>query len=246
MNLNTKTLTVIFATFSILACLALSSCKKEDNLDFSSVKNQQIELNPTDLPTFYNGNSGGSIKDMNEDSLVAIVLDNAIHYFDKNIFLKVFCFENHLEELYETNTKLDLIAQKAVEMGIAENDCPTIEDVPNEMKQFWQNVFGKPLTAPNDYPGTKALWGVKAYDGTNYSGSSKMCYGPTYWSLGNFNNKTSSFIVYPTNAGAITWCHKKWYRKPRVSYVYVVPAIPFNVRELTPKHNNNFCSYLSI
>ena len=248
----------LLTVLSLATTVSIISCNKEENLqDNNSIINTKevvdeetiddelvYEFDVTKMEHYYNGDKYGNLKDMNPDSIVSIVYQGSIYYFDKDRMFYDFCDKNDITGFYKRSKDLDKIYSKAVELGIQDRDYENINDVPNDMKKYWYSVFGSEFgTFPEDKTESKLTWGLAAYDAINYTKDKKSCVGPTYWSLGNFNKKTSSFKVYNTGIGGIWWCYKKWYGKPRIGYFLI--GIPIgrigwpNLRE----HNDEFCSY---
>ncbi len=253
-----RLLIALFAIATVGGVLSLTSCKKEQSpaRTNSSVNQKNINADVLDTLTqdyfcgttqFYNGSQYGSIEDLDTNKALCIFYNGSAYYFDNDSLFKVFCTTNNLHELYEQNHNLDLIYAKAVELGIQDSDCEDINDVPENMKDYWKLVWGADFgTLPSEGPDAKFTWFTTVYDGMNYTGASKTCVGPTYWSLGSFNRKTTSFKVYNTGAGAIWWCHKKWYKKPRTSYLMVgLPVGMVGIPYVNSFNDNKYCSYIS-
>lgn len=222
-------------------CSGCCNCKpEEDVVDYT--------FDMENMNHYCNGVLGGDVSKLDENKLVGIVHENAIYYFDNEKLYAEFCKENDLWQIYEIDEKLDLIYKKAVELNIQDKDYPDVKDVPEEMKKYWYEVFGTEFgNVPGGHSGAKATWSVVAYDKKEYVSPKKTCVGPTYWSLGGFNKKTTSFKVYNSGLNGLWWCHKTWYGKPRIAYGMIgVPVGNLGCPYVTASHDNKFCSYFTL
>ena len=202
-----------------------------------------MTVNMQNIPVFYNGERDSCLEMLDTAQFISIFIDSAIYYFDNDSSLYAFCKKIGDTSVYSYNKKLDLIYEKAVEIGIDEK----VMKVPEEMIEYWETVFGCPfgyMQTP-ELNNSKIPLVVNAFDGQFCQGSQKNCFGPTYYNLGNFNRRTSSFYLgHVSLLGGIFWCHRIWYGKPR--NVYILTMSPFlEVAALPAQHDNKFCSYIS-
>lgn len=206
--------------------LIMGACKKDD-LSQSNVTNTKTE----------------SLKDYTDD-YVCIQSGGDQFVFYEDAALLNYCEEHGAVDMYKTNQLLDSIYAKACELGIEDKDFDKVEDVPQEMKDYWVHIFGTDFGAmPNQPNAAKLTWGITLYNYENYGGSKKTCVGPTYWSLGDFNKKTTSFKVVSSGIGGIWFCHKKWYGKPRQGYFQFAIIGQFAWPYVGDANNNKYCSY---
>ena len=259
MKNNFKKFAVAIAAIMTIGSVTLVSCDKEDtmvnqnsNISTKNATNEDLsdstivyEYNISGMEHYCNGVYNGNVSDMDTNNIVSIVYNDRIYYFDNDSLLYLFCIENGMSDFYKRSKNLDLIYAKAVELGIQDKDFEDTSDVPRVMKEYWYSVFGTEFgTFPEGNTGAKLTWALTAYDGMTYTGTSKTCVGPTYWSLGKFNNKTTSFKVYNTGVGGIWWCHKKWYGKPRAGYFLVgLPLGMVGWPYVGANNDNKFRSY---
>ena len=250
------------AAIMTIGTVTLVSCDKEETSEnlsstistkdassYGSNDNSFVyEFDISEMEHFCNGVYNGNVKGMDTSNLVSVVYNGCIYYFDNDSLFYEFCVANGMTDFYQYNNNFDLIYAKAIELGIQNNDYEDIKDVPRVMKDYWYSVFGTEFgTLPDDNPGAKITWVTSAYDGVNLTGSSKTCVGPTYWSLGNFNKKTTSFKLYNTGIGGMWWCHKKWYGKPRAGYfLFGWPIGMISWPYVEANNDNKFCSYFTI
>lgn len=243
-------ISIIIVAMGIMLYSACSVDKDENETmsqpDFQISVKALDSINDVDaMPIYCNGVFNGCIDSMDTANLVNIVYKGCVYYFDSDSLLYQFCMTNDLQEMYQINHNLDLIYKKAVMLGIDGMDIPDIEDVPEAMKSYWKEIFGSNFgTLPSSLAPTKLTWTTTAYNYTHLSGTHKTCYGPTYWSLGDFNSKTSSFRIYNTGIGGVWWCHKRWYGKPRSGYFILgIPIGQIDFETLKSGDDNKFCSY---
>lgn len=253
--------TILVVAIIAIGNVALVSCDKDNSLStHESVINPKsdvsddalvYEFDVEGMEHYCNGVHNGDIEKLNIDSIIGVVYEGSVHYFDNDSQFYAFCNENGLNDFYTRNKNLDLIYAKAVELGIQDDDYEDLDNVPSAMKEYWYSIFGTEFgtfPAGNNSVNARFTWVLTAYDGMSYTGSSKTCFGPTYPTLGKFNKKTTSFKVYNTGIGGIWWCHKKWYGKPRKGcFLAGLPIIGMvGFPYVGDYHNNKFRSYFTV
>lgn len=203
-----KTSRILMGALALaMVAVAVVGCKKEKNEIATKESSKEMES----LTIYYNGMPVESfsekeyVKSRNADmELTSIVDTNSINYFDQDALFKQFCKVNQMEIIYENNSKLDLIHQKAVELGLIDGDD---ESIPQDMVDYWQSVCGMDLESlmePN-----RALM-LKFYDGAEWDGQSMTTILTFRPKLGNMDNKVSSFTQY-LGLGASVMCYDKWF-----------------------------------
>lgn len=233
------------AIVSVIMSLSVVSCSEKETTAVSNQLDLQSKsINYDDLPFYINGCKGVDYSTLDTANSVSIVTDSCIYFFDDDEAFKTFCVNNNLLLLYTDNQKLDSIYEKAKHLGILDSEYLSVEDVPFEMKSYWKSIVGCEFgTVPGQQNEAKISWAITFYDGITWNGDSKTCFGPTYWSLGSFNKKASSFKVVNTGIGGVWLCHKKWYGKPRSGYFIVGLPIGEVFLPCKSSDNNKTCSY---
>ena len=225
-----------------MVAATIFGCKKERDLKITDNPSNNMKT----YSVFYNGELVDSFSEKEyiptkgaDMELTSIVDTNSINYFDQDSLFKRFCKINQMEIIYENNTNLDLIHQKAVELGLIDGDDETI---PQAMIDYWQSVCGTNLDSlmvPN-----RAL-ALKLYDGAEWNGQSMTTILTFRPKLGNMDNRVSSFTQY-LGLGATVMCYDKWFGGTKrwfwcvIGPVYWSLSMPGLVQD-----DNKYSSYYS-
>lgn len=206
--MKTRRILILMGALALaVVAVAVIACNKNQNRIDSNPPT--IKVNP--LSVYYNGMLMDSFSEKeyvpNRDAdmeLTSIVDTNGIYYFDQDTMFYQFCAANQMEIIYQNNSKLDSIHQKAVELGISDNDDDTI---PLAMADYWQNIFGSSLRSMME-PSRSLL--IKLYDGYEWDGDSRTFCWPCWPNLKTMDDRTSSMSQY-IGFGANVMCYKKWF-----------------------------------
>lgn len=224
-----------------MVAATVTGCKKEKELD---AKNNSTYSMKT-YSIYYNGKLVESFSEKEyvpvrsaDMELTSIVDTNSIYYFDQDAQFRQFCTERQMEIIYENNLKLNLIHQKAVELGLSDAD----EDVvPQAMADYWQSVFGAELSTmmePN-----RAIF-IKLYDGLAWDGTSRTFCWALRPTLGNMDNKTSSLSQY-IGFGANVMCYNKWFGGKKRWYWLVGSQVDWTLAAPNLQQDDNqYSSYV--
>jgi hypothetical protein len=192
-------LTVVAAT--------IIACNKEKETNASENLTGELKA----FSVYYNGDLMESFSETDyiptkgaDMDLTSIVDTNSINYFDQDASFKQFCKTNQMDVIYENNLKLNLIHQKAVELGLVDGDN---EAFPQDMADYWQSVYGTSIYSMME-PDRALL--LKLYDGPDWDGQSMSCILPFRAKLGSMDNKVSSLTQY-LGSGATVMCYDKWF-----------------------------------
>lgn len=202
-------LRVALCAAAVVVAVAFFACNKEQAQEKTMEPSQVVTLN--DLPVYYNGKLVSAFSEVdyaptrNADmELTSIVDTTGIYYFDQDALFSQFCTAHQMEIIYQNNSKLDLIHQKAIELGIVDGDA-----IPQAMADYWQSIFGNDIHSmmePN-----RALV-IKLYDHPYWGpGESAWFLNPCWPTLGKMDNKTSSLSLFISAAGATVMCYNKWF-----------------------------------
>lgn len=208
MKTQKKTLGAVFLVAILVA--VLYACTKEKDTQKNRIEPTPI-VTLHDLPVYYNGKLESNFSEIDymptrsaDMELTSIVDTNGIYYFDQDSLFFQFCRANQMEIIYQNNSKLDLIHQKAIELGIVDTDDDTI---PQAMADYWQSICGSDLHSMME-PNRSIL--IKLYDGYEWNGDSRTFCWPCWPKLYNMDDKTSSMSQY-IGFGATVMCYKKWF-----------------------------------
>lgn len=189
--------------------VALYACSKDNNAQEKTTEPTNV-VTLNDLPVYYNGKLVSAFSEVdyaptrNADmELTSIVDTTGIYYFDQDALFSQFCTAHQMEIIYQNNSKLELIHQKAIELGIVDDDA-----IPQAMADYWQSVFGNDIHSmmePN-----RALF-VKLYDGPYWSGKTRTFLNPCWPNVMDMDNLTSSLTLYINVAGTTVMCYNKWF-----------------------------------
>ena len=191
-----------------MVAATVTGCKKEMKLDTKDNSTNHTK----DYSIYYNGELVESFSEKEyvpvrgaDMELTSIVDIDNIYYFDQDVQFRQFCTEQQMEIIYENNSKLDLIHQKAVELGLI--DSAEDDDIPQEMADYWQTICGTELSTMME-PNRAIL--IKLYDGLEWNGASRTFCWPLRPTLGNMDDRTSSLSQY-IGFGANVMCYDKWF-----------------------------------
>lgn len=167
--------------------------------------------------------------------LTSIVDTNGVYYFDQDLLFNEFCTANQMEVIYEYSQKLNLIHQRATELGLIDGDDETF---PQQMSEYWQDVFETSIQ--ESIQATKAIL-VQLYDGYNYNGTSVVGIWPCRPKLGKLDNKTSS-IRFNLGLGATVMCYDKWFGGTRRwNWMFVGSVALLDNHPDDNKYSSYFC-----
>ena len=234
------------ATLMVAAIVAvvLVGCKKEEENSGRASMNESNCIDLASMPIYFNEKLVESFsesdylpsKDADMD-LVCIVDNYGQHYFNQDLIFNQFCTANQMETIYQYSGKLNLINQKALELGLEDAD---MEDAPQTMADYWQSVFGYSI----DYAtSTNRSIAIKLYDGGHWDGKSKTFFVPCKSKLGDMDDKTSSFSQF-IGGGATVFCYNKWFGGTRRWYWFVGGQSYFTIENLAD--NNQYSSYFTV
>jgi hypothetical protein len=241
----------VFAIISMAVAISVMavSCKKEAEADNSgsqmgtqAISSTQVKV--SSLPVYYNGEK---ITDF-EESLpcfskdgdaepIHIITDTALFYFDQDTAFGQFCNIQQMQWVYETNHKLDLIYQRAMSMGLTDDD--TI--VPHSLESYWDSIMGVPLNDTSDLRSLLYLW---AFDEPFLFGQNRVFFAQSRPNLGNFNRRIESYRLVGLS-GALVFCQQTWWGKPRTWHWTIFPGTQ-DMIELPDYLKNKYCSYFSV
>lgn len=242
-NIILKIIIIALAIISFASCTDDKYAINNEPIATYQSKQDTLRISMQKMPVYYNGVRDSCLESLDTSNFISIFFDTAIYYFDNDSLLYEFCKSINKLSVFFDNEKLDLIHKKSVELGLNEK----VVEVPNEMNDYWVSVFGCPFGYMHSSMtgDSKLALVVNAFDDLFCMGAQKNCFGPTYYNLGDFNRKTSSFYVgHVSLLGGIFWCHRTWYGRPRA--IYLLTLSPYlEVDVLQSQHNNKFCSYVS-
>ena len=189
----------------LVVAASIIGCKKETD----AVESEINRMKP--LSIYYNGILMESFSEINyvptkgaDMDLTSIVDTSSIYYFDQDAPFRQFCMTKQMEVVYEYNTKLNLIHQKAVELGLIDGDDETI---PQAMSDYWQSICGTSLDSLLEPDRALVL---KLYDDPDWNGESVSNILRFRAKLGKMDNKVSSLTQY-IGGGATVMCYDKWF-----------------------------------
>lgn len=244
MNNYKKKLGSVFLMAILTA--VLYACTKDNNAQEKTMEPSHVVI-LNDLPVYYNGKLVSAFSEIDyaptrsaDMELTSVVDTTGIYYFDQDALFSQFCRVNQMEIIYQNNTKLELIHQKAIELGIVEDD-----DIPQAMADYWQSVFGSDMQSmmePN-----RALI-IQLYDNSNWTGTSGVFLNPCWPTLGKMDNKTSSLTLSVSIVGATVMCYNKWFGGKK--RWYWTGGFPFNNQFNWSldghQDNNQYSSYFCV
>lgn len=239
----------VFAIISMAVAISVMavSCKKEAEADNSgSQKGTQAvtQVNVSSLPVYYNGKKITGFeesllcfsKDGNAEP-IHVITDTALFYFDQDSIFGLFCNMQQRRWVYEINRKLDLIYQRAMRMGLTDND--TI--VPNSLESYWDSIMGVPMNDTSDLRSLLYLW---VFDEPFLNGQNRVYFAQSRPTLGDFNRKIESYRLVGLS-GALVFCQQTWWGKPRTWHWTIFPGTQ-DMLELPDHLKNKYCSYFSV
>lgn len=231
----------------ILAMMATTfmACNKDKETTVMPQRTAAIDM--SNLAIFYNGERMDSYFESDyvptrqaDMELVSIADTTSIYYFDQNSLFRTFCSEHQMETIYENNAKLDSIYQKAIELGLVDNEFDG-ETIPQDMLDYWQSVFGNDMETMAE--SNRALVN-KLYDGYWCNGDSKTFFCRLRPTLGSMDNRTSSFTMY-VGLGATVFCYNRWFGGQR-RYIWYAGNQPISFSLYQNIDNNKYSSYFCI
>lgn len=245
MNNYKKKLGSVFLMAILTA--VLYACTKDNNAQEKTMEPSQV-VTLNDLPVYYNGKLVSAFSEIdyaptrNADmELTSIVDTTGIYYFDQDALFSQFCRVNQMEIIYQNNSKLELIHQKAIELGIVDGDT-----IPQSMADYWQSVFGSDIHTMEEP--NRAL-AIKLYDDPYWGpGTSSTFFYPGWPTLGKMDNKTSSLTLSVSIVGATVMCYNKWFGGKK--RWYWTGGFPFNNQFNWSldghQDNNQYSSYFCV
>ena len=235
--------------FAALIAVAFASvvfvgCKKDNNLSKESNPTISKQTDLASIPVYFNEKLVDSFseadyaptKDADMD-LTCVVDTNGQHYFNQDLIFNQFCTANQMELIYQYSGKLNLINQKAIELGIEEIE---IDNAPQAMADYWQTVFGTSIdvaTTPN-----RSLV-LKVYDGGYWNGESRSYFLPCKANLGDMDNRISSFSQF-VGVGVTVLCYNKWFGGTRRWFWLIGVQSGYSLENTAD--NNQYSSYFNI
>ncbi len=238
-KLNKIMLSVI-ALAVISMTISFVGCKKEkaENIEVKTIK-------ISDLPVFFNEKPAAAFVESeytptrgSDMKLTSVVDTVGIYYFDNRQIFENFCDRKQMQIVFENNFKLDSIYEKAVELGIVDNDDETI---PQEMAEYWQDLFGTDLVSLSTQQERALI--IKLYDGYHLDGQSLTTILPLRAKLGNMDNKTSS-LTLQVSLGATVMCYEKWFGGTKRWYWLFGSRFDLSLENTVD--DNQFSSYFCI
>jgi len=228
-------LTILITVFAFM----FTSCEKEKNKE---VPRKSGTINMAKLPVYYNGvEMNCLLEDFNKPATksgdmeeVSLLSDESIYIFDVDAAFHTFCMEEQSLEIYATNQKLDLIYAKAVELGLTEvEDEVEYNEIPQEMVQYWNLVFNKPIPEPS-----RNAWGAIFRSQYCYQ---KMTDFLIFWPSFGVNNNNAARSVELYGVGSSWLCTKTWFGGSKL-YHYVV--LWKNINTLSTTFDKKLCSHI--
>lgn len=227
----------------VVVAATVIACNKEKETNVSGNLTEELQ----NFSVYYNGELMESFSETDyiptksaDMDLTSIVDTNSINYFDQDASFKQFCKTNQMDVIYENNSKLNLIHQKAVELGLIDGDD---ESVPQSMADYWQSVYGTNLYSMME-PDRALL--LVLYDEPNWSGQQMNCFLPLRAKLGNMDNKVSSITQY-LGAGATVMCYDKWFGGTKRWYWCFIGTTTWTLTlPRLQQDDNKYSSYFTI
>lgn len=178
--------------------------------------------------------------------LLSVQVCDTLHYFDRDAAFRTFCAEHGKLNIYEANAKLDIIAAKAEELGLLDENGAKGDDdvVPQEMADLWYELFGYDIEKGDGSKANVATTVSEACTFEEYRQTDKFKREtfilPMKRTLGDWNNRVHSIDVHGS-VGATVFCHKKWFGKPR-KWFWAAHLNKF-YSVCNTEHDGKFCSF---
>lgn len=242
---------------AFVAIAMFAGCKDEPvampEAEASVVANQAEEAEP--MKVFLNGqpvqgfSAATYVSTAEADmELMSVQTEDALYYFDQDAEFRSFCEEQGQINVYDAHTKLNIIAAKADELGLTEDDgAKGVEVVPQEMAALWYELFGYDIEKGD---GSKVNLIVYVYEAPSpdLAGSSNYARDwfilPYKRTLGKMNGKIS-MVGLTGSSGATVFCHKTWFRGKESWFWTVNLSESFFVLVGT-EHDKKFQSYYTV